>query len=138
MAKSIAQRISPNCKVINIKPNFKKENPNDGIEHLYNVGPKEWVGLLMNAAYIVTDSFHGTAFSINFNIPFTTLVNPTSNMNSRVMSILTITGLQNRIIYDDDSHLEPQSLDVDFSPVNKIIENWRTKSVDYIHKALSC
>ncbi|MBQ8361085.1 MAG: polysaccharide pyruvyl transferase family protein [Bacteroidaceae bacterium] len=138
LAKSIAQRISPNCKVINIKPNFKKENPNDGIEHLYNVGPKEWVGLLMNAAYIVTDSFHGTAFSINFNIPFTTLVNPTSNMNSRVMSILTITGLQNRIIYDDDSHLEPQSLDVDFSPVNKIIENWRTKSVDYIHKALSC
>lgn len=137
LAKSIAHRIGEDCKVINIKPNFREEKVADGIEHLYKVGPKEWVGLLMNAAYIVTDSFHGTAFSINFNVPFTTLVNPTSNMNSRVMSILTITGLQNRIIYDDGSRLEPQSLDIDFSPVNEIIENWRTKSVDYIHKALS-
>lgn len=87
--------------------------------------------------YVVTDSFHGTVFSINFNVPFTTLVNPTSNMNSWVMSILTITQLQDRIIYDDGSNLKPQSLNIDFKLVNDIIETWRTKSINYINKALS-
>lgn len=30
------------------------------------VGPEQWVGYLMHAEYVVTTSFHGTAFSINF------------------------------------------------------------------------
>ena len=137
LAKSIALRIGKDCKVINIKSNFRNENSNDGIEYLYNVGPKEWVGLILHAAYVVTDSFHGTVFSINFNVPFTTLVNPASNMNSRVMSILTIMQLQDRIIYDDDSNLRPKSLVVDYQKVNDVVRIWRAKSVDYITKALS-
>lgn len=73
----------------------------NGNEQKIIIGPSEWVGLISDAEYVVTDSFHGTAFSINFNKPFTTLVNPVSNMNSRVMSILEITRLKDRIIYDD-------------------------------------
>lgn len=135
LAKSIAQRIGNDCKVVNIKSDFRPEKE-DGIEHLYQVGPKEWVGLIMNAAYMVTDSFHGTAFSINFNIPFTTLLNPSSNMNSRALSILEITGLKERIIYDDGSNQLPHSLYVDFDRVNPIIDEWRKKSESYIHESL--
>lgn len=135
LAKSIAKRIGDGCKVVNIKSDFRPEK-NDGIEHLYQVGPKEWVGLIMNAAYMVTDSFHGTAFSINFNIPFTTLLNPSSNMNSRALSILEITGLKDRIIYDDGSNLLPETLTVDYERVNPIIDEWRKKSENYIHESL--
>ena len=135
LAKSIAKRIGDDCKVVNIKSDFRPEKK-DGIEHLYQVGPKEWVGLIMNAAYMVTDSFHGTAFSINFNIPFTTLLNPSSNMNSRALSILEITGLKDRIIYDDGSNLLPKSLTVDYDRVNPIIDEWRKKSENYIHESL--
>lgn len=90
----------------------------------------------MNAAYVVTDSFHGTAFSINFNIPFTTLLNPSSNMNSRALSILEITGLKDRVIYDDGSNQQPKTLTVDYDRVNPIINDWRNKSVAYIHNSL--
>lgn len=135
LAKSIAKQIGDGCKVVNIKSDFRPEK-NDGIEHLYQIGPMEWVGLIMNAAYMVTDSFHGTAFSINFNIPFTTLLNPSSNMNSRALSILEITGLKNRLIYDDGSNQLPESLNVDYAKVNSIIDDWRKKSVDYIHNSL--
>ena len=135
LAKNIANKIGNDCKVVNIKSDFRPEK-NDGIEHLYEVGPEEWVGLIMNAAYMVTDSFHGTAFSINFNIPFTTLLNPSSNMNSRVLSILKIVKLESRIIYDDGSNKMPQSLDVDYSKVNQIIDTWRNKSVKYIQESL--
>lgn len=135
LAKSIAKQIGDDCKVVNIKSDFRPEK-NDGIEHLYQIGPKEWVGLIMNAAYMVTDSFHGTAFSINFNIPFTTLLNPSSNMNSRALSILEITGLKDRIIYDDGSNLLPKTLTVDYDRVNPIIDEWRKKSENYIHESL--
>lgn len=135
LAKSIAQRIGKDCRVVNIKSDFRPEKE-DGIEHLYQVGPKEWVGLIMNAAYMVTDSFHGTAFSINFNIPFTTLLNPSSNMNSRALSILEITDLKERIIYDDGSNQLPNSLYVDYDRVNPIIDEWRKKSENYIHESL--
>lgn len=135
LAKSIAKQIGDGCKVVNIKSDFRPEK-NDGIEHLYQIGPKEWVGLIMNAAYMVTDSFHGTAFSINFNIPFTTLLNPSSNMNSRALSILEITGLKDRIIYDDGSNLLPKTLTVDYDRVNPIIDEWRKKSENYIHESL--
>jgi hypothetical protein len=75
MAWDIAKKL--NLKVLNIKSGYKPE-PNDGTIHFYEIGPAEWVGLWAKASYIVTDSFHGTAFSINFNKPFTTLVNPSS------------------------------------------------------------
>ena len=135
LAKHIAKEMG-NIKVVNIKPNFMPEG-NDGIEHLYQVGPAEWVGLILNASYMVTDSFHGTAFSINFNVPFTTLLNPSSNMNSRVLSILEITNLKDRIIYDNGKELKPHSLTVDYAPVNDIINAWRKKSIDYIHNSIN-
>ncbi len=124
-----------NCKIVNAKINFRKDK-NEDIVGLFNVGPNEWVGLIAGAEYIVTDSFHGTAFSINFNKPFTTLVNPVSNMNSRVMSILEITGLKDRIIYDDGEKRLPSSLSIDYEPVNKVIEEWRNKSLSFIRKSL--
>lgn len=135
LAKSIAKRIGDDCQVINIKSDFRPEKK-DWIKHLYQVGPKEWVGLIMNAAYMVTDSFHGTAFSINFNIPFTTLLNPSSNMNSRALSILEITGLKDRIIYDDGSNQLPKTLTVDYNRVNPIVDDWRKKSENYIRESL--
>ena len=117
-----------------MKINFRKDDAK--ITDLFELGPQEWVGLISGATYVITDSFHGTAFSINFNKPFTTLVNPVSNMNSRVMSILEITGLKDRIIYDDGKGRLPETLSVDYEPVNKIISEWREKSLSFIKKSL--
>ena len=135
LAKTIATRLD--VEVINIKSDFKRVKEDKGIIHLYNVGPREFISLFENAKYVITDSFHGTAFSINFNISFTTLLNPSSNMNSRVLSILKITGLENRIIYDDGKNHIPQSIHINYSAVNDIIDDWRKKSVCFLETALS-
>lgn len=124
------------CKIVSMKINFRKDDSKK-ITDLFELGPQEWVGLISGATYVITDSFHGTAFSINFNKPFTTLVNPVSNMNSRVLSILEITGLKNRIIYDDGKNMLPDSLTVDYEPVNNIIAEWREKSLSFITKSLN-
>ncbi|MBR4920424.1 MAG: polysaccharide pyruvyl transferase family protein [Prevotella sp.] len=134
MAIGIARQL--NLTVVNIKSNYIEE-PNDGTIHFYEIGPEEWVGLLSNAKYVVTDSFHGTAFSINFNIPFTILVNPVSMMNSRVLSILKITGLESRIVYDELKDLEiPKQLEIDFESVNSVLNEWKKKSIGFLETAL--
>ena len=135
LAKSIAKSFGC-ADVLNIKNGYLRVRGDEGITHLYDVGPREFVALFSNASYVITDSFHGTAFSINFNIPFTTLLNPVSNMNSRALSILKLTDLSSRIIYDDGSDSLPDTLQVDFTEANKIITEYRIKSVRFLKESL--
>ena len=135
MAHDIARRL--NLKVVNIKSGYSDE-PDDGTINVYEIGPAEWVGLWSKAKYVVTDSFHGTAFSINFNIPFTTLVNPNSMMNSRVLSILKIMNLESRIVYDTlKGDLKPNDIDLDFTETNRILKQWKEKSLNFLLHALN-
>lgn len=135
MAHDIARRL--NLKVVNIKSGYSDE-PDDGTINVYEIGPAEWVGLWSKAKYVVTDSFHGTAFSINFNIPFTTLVNPNSMMNSRVLSILKIMNLESRIVYDNlKGDLKPNDIALDFTETNRILKQWKEKSLNFLLHALN-
>ena len=130
LAKNIAKKF--NAEVINIKSGYYRTKVDDGITHIMNAGPQEFISILDNAVYVITDSFHGTAFSINFNIPFTTLLNPVSNINSRAISLLEICQLKERIIYDDGKNRLPQNLCVDFTKSNEILSAWRDSSIDYL------
>ena len=68
------------------------------IDHqFFDSGPKEFIGLLMNAEYVVTDSFHGTAFSILFNKPqYIYIAKPKAS--TRIYSLMNMLGLKERII----------------------------------------
>ena len=130
LAKKIGKQL--NAEVVNIKSGYTRVKGDEGINHLYNVGPREFISVFNHAVYVITDSFHGTAFSINFNVPFTTLLNPVSKINGRALSILRMTNTMNRMIYDDGSNKEPDTLIMDYTIINSIIDNWREKSNKFI------
>lgn len=69
------------------------------------VGPREWIGLLHNAQWVVTDSFHCTIFSIIFQKNFATFRafsdDNKRSQNSRIDSLLEIAGLKDRIVDED-------------------------------------
>ena len=72
-----------------------------GFETQKTVGPKDWLSLLYGAEFVLTDSFHATAFSIIFNKSFYVLkrfsdTSPKSQ-NSRIYHLLNMTGLEDRI-----------------------------------------
>lgn len=75
-------------------PTFIKKN--------YN-GPKveDFVGLIKNATYVVTNSFHGTAFSIIMKKNFWAC--SIKNTSSRIKSLVRVVGLENRLLADDDT-----------------------------------
>ena len=82
---------------------------------------------------MITDSFHGTAFAINFNIPFVEVL-PNNNTGTRNMSILRLTGLSNRILKDDDVDLAMTT--IDFSETNRILEKKREESIEILKHML--
>ncbi|MDD6214507.1 MAG: polysaccharide pyruvyl transferase family protein [Firmicutes bacterium] len=95
------------------------------------IGPEEWVSLFSGAEYVVTNSFHGTAFSINFNKKFFVEMQPEEiGVNSRLENILDKFGLNERIIKNSDS--EAWDKTIDYDRVNRILYKEKEKSMAYL------
>lgn len=66
------------------------------------VGPREWLGLIENADYVLTDSFHCTLFSIRFHKQFNVLQRfkegDKRGQNSRIHTLLQTANMQNRLV----------------------------------------
>lgn len=94
----------------------------------------EFLGLFDKAACCLTDSFHATAFSLNFGIDFISIRPP--RFETRVESILQLTGTQNRLLtsYEDNSVVDsPISKDT----VSKILDAERLRSLKFLENALA-
>ena len=94
---------------------------------------EDFLALIDNAKYVITDSFHATAFSINFNTPFV-IVYP-EKYSTRLQSILKITGLENRVAQDEND-LDVVKRKIDFERVNKMINIEREKSLSWLKESL--
>ncbi len=92
--------------------------------------PEELLGYFLNAKYIVTNSFHGLCFSINFNKQF--FIDLLSNnwpVNSRIDSLLDLTNLRDRLIDNIETDYDKP---INWDSINKIIEEEKEKSLDYL------
>ena len=87
----------------------------------------EFLSYIKNAECMITDSFHGTAFAINFNTSFVEVL-PNNNTGTRNMSILKLTGLSDRILEEDDDIALAENK-IDFSNANQIIIATREASL---------
>lgn len=95
----------------------------------------EFLSYIKNARCMITDSFHGTAFAINFNTPFIEIL-PNNNTGSRNMSILKLTKLTDRILKDfDDIDMIDRS--VDFSYANNVLASEREKSINILRDMIN-
>ena len=102
-----------------------------------DAGPKEFLGLIQDARLILTDSFHGTIFSINYRKSFYSFTKieggKSASDNSRLYDILSKLHLEDRL-YDKPSEIKFS--DVDYSEAEALLENERKHSLDYLHEAL--
>lgn len=103
--------------------------------YVAGVGPQEFLGLFKNAAYVVTNSFHGIAFSIVFNKPFFVekLLSP-AIVNSRLENILETFELESReVINGKNKNL---LTDIDYVTVNRKLDMERERSINYLKRIL--
>lgn len=68
------------------------------LKPFYTADTGEFLGLIEGASYVITNSFHGTVFSILYGKPFVSMLH--SDTGSRTVDLLTELGLQSHILYD--------------------------------------
>ena len=133
LARHIAKQ--RNLKIVRICRDAYPEHSGSDVEEILTAGPSDFVGLFSKAEFVVTNSFHGTVFSINFSKPFYSVIKSHHSTNSRLTSILKKLGLEDRIV-PVGSQL-PVISDIDFSNPSAKLEAERKLSIEYIKKALS-
>ena len=91
----------------------------------------DWVRHLVSSKFLITDSFHGTLFAINFNIPFVTLLNKNRGV-SRIKSLLGTYSLCGRIAYSENDVINICNSAIDWDKVNSIIITERNKGINQL------
>lgn len=102
------------------------------------ISPAKWVWLVKNARYVVTNSFHGLAFSLLFGRQFYVEVSKDlSNLASRITHLLDVAGLPQRLVSDDDFDAVLAQPDIDHSQVEPRLAAARETSMDYLRSLLT-
>lgn len=100
-----------------------------------NVEPREFLSLVRHAEYVVTNSFHGVAFSVIFEKPFFVYAASRSR-KTRIKERLDSFGLSDRIFYDDSAEIDKNQLSIDFTNAKKVLQEDRDYALAYIKKTM--
>lgn len=102
--------------------------------------PFEILAYFKGADYIITDTFHGSIFSIINQKPFATIVRKTVGESygneEKLTDLLTRLGLKDRILTDMSKLEAMLKTPIDYERVNKIRADERKKSIDYLREQL--
>lgn len=127
-AKKLAKKSK--CQLINLNPNIRNIYK---MKSIIDLDPKEWIEMLYNSKYIVTNSFHGLAFSIILNKDFfIEIPNNNNKTSSRLKNLLELLNLEDRII----KNKECGTNNVNWNEVNEKLESEREKSIKFLEKII--
>ena len=98
--------------------------------------PERWLAHFRDAAYVITDSFHGTVFSLIFQKDFITLRN-IKRGNARFDSLAKVAGIADRIVNIDEAILYAIPEPVDYDKVICRLEKARTVSLTFLKQNLN-
>lgn len=120
-------------KVVCVSPFFPIVFP--GVKCLVNIGPEDFINLIDHAELVFTDSFHGTAFSINLQKPFYSLTLASSNDNRKI-GFLKELGLEKRILRSYGEIRKINNYSLDYSKAEKILNQKRSESMKWLEESL--
>ena len=105
-----------------------------GAERIEDAGPREFISLLSGADAVLTDSFHGSALSINLGKQFYCVkrfsdADPHSQ-NSRLYDLFSLFGIGDRFLENG----EPGK--IDYKAVNKRLKELRAESLSFLKKEI--
>lgn len=116
--------------------NSRLEHVENEVTVLYpDCGPREFIGYISNAEYVLTDSYHGMLFSIIYHRQFWSIAREYGkfDQSSRQLSVLEMFGLNARYCRTQDIITEDT---IDYETVQKRMDSEIEKSLNYLRRAL--
>lgn len=104
----------------------------------YDVDPNGFLAYIKNAEYVLTDSFHCSAFSIQFHKRFMTFYRfaqgSATGRNSRIDSLFNVLGVNKDHIYNGD--VMKVEAPLDWESIDEKLRRLREESVEFLKKSL--
>ncbi len=131
-AKKLAANTGFELKITATPDTYKFNHDKDYIGMLR---PEEFIYYIHHAKFVVTNSFHGIAFSIIFGKDFYAAYNSAAvtKTNSRIESVLRAFDLETRLINKNRTSYKP----IDYERVYRDLEMMRERSNDYIRNIIT-
>lgn len=105
-----------------------------------NVSPCDFLSYIKHADYVVTDSFHGTAFSIIYHKKFFSIGKLDEKgaivQDSRICNILKLLQLEERFISAEEAGTINLDKEIDYITVDKKRKDLANESIQYLKTAL--
>lgn len=108
-------------------------------DRIYKIGatPEEFLALIRDAEMVLTTSFHGTAFAINYGRPVFSVVEGRNAVDTRQIDLLKKIHLENNIVSVNDCFPSPAIAKYDVETEQHNLECMRTESLNFLRTALS-
>lgn len=128
-AKKVAKEM--NLPLYNIVPPPRAMGKR--ITRKLDIGPREFLSMIKYAEFVVTNSFHGTAFSITYKKPFVSVISKKPDL--RMESLLEQLELSDHLVEKDNIDVK-ELLKTDFSITNEKKKKLRQSSMSFLKRAL--
>jgi hypothetical protein len=135
VARCVASQIEGAC-VVRIRGGVGISSRTDVVD-VDDAGPSEFLGLLQGASAVVTNSFHGTAFAINFRKPVYPVIPCRMRNAGRIENLLESLGLSGRMIYEKSNEDVARLAEIDYDTVMGRLEQERGRSISYLEQVCS-
>ncbi len=126
-----------NLKVKDIMPKVDWKTSRNDKQSIFPA-VEEWLNCFDKASFVLTDSFHGTVFSIIFNKPFLSVGNKDRGL-TRFTSLLSLFGLEDRLIFskkDLTGVLLHNIFKIDYSKINESRAELKEQSIKFLKQNL--
>lgn len=142
--RQFAQRLkqATGCRIVALPhlDEFIRADDQYADEKRYDIDPANFLNLIRHAAFVCTDSFHCSVFSILYRKSFFTFRRyqeaTIHSTNSRLDSLFQILGLSERLLSGDESVSDCLNLRTDEEKVNLRLARLRESSYQYLKSAL--
>lgn len=136
-AEILSQKTGYKIVTIPFLDNFVERDLTFGDYKMFDIDTKDFVNLIRNAEYVLTDSFHGSIFSILNHKKFITFNRYTSgkgSRNSRIDSLCHLLNLNDRRF--EKNILDNIFNDIDYDNVEIKLNELRNASISYLIDSL--
>lgn len=100
---------------------------------------EEWISGIKHSSHVITNSFHGTIFCLQFHVPFSVVLRVKENvgMNDRFYTLLERLNLTERIFSESEFDTACMEFNQDWNEIDRILAGYRRQGLDFLKDGLS-
>lgn len=134
--KEFVKIVNAISEILNLKVYSMSKKKRFKNEKIFpNAGPEDFLKLCNNSQFVITNSFHGTVFSLIFEK--NNCIVPHLNTGGRMIDLMDDVGLSDRVISEyTELNINKILTNIDYYKVNKKLEKYINESLSYIKGAI--